>query len=140
MRCVDVNVIVSALRVDAPHHARALAWLEAAQRESEPTVILAEVAASSVRILTDRRIWAQPSGAADVVDALADLAAAPPIRLVDAPSGRWDRFTHLVVSMGLSGSDVPDALLAAAAQELGAVLVTFDRGFARFKEIAVELL
>lgn len=140
MRCVDVNVIVSALRVDAPNHARALAWLEGAQRESESTVILTEVAASSLRILTDRRIWAQPSQAADVVDALTDLAAAPPIRLIDAPSGRWDRFTRLVVSMGLSGTDVPDALLAASAEELGAVLVTFDRGFARFEEIAVELL
>jgi toxin-antitoxin system PIN domain toxin len=140
MLCVDVNVLVTALRSDAAQHGAAHDWLDAAQSGDEPACVLTEVAAATVRVLTNPRIWATPSRGEDVLAAIDDLCAGPAFSLVDAPPSRWPRFASLVTSMGLRGNDIPDALLAASSLEMDAVLVTFDRGFLRFPELRVELV
>ena len=140
MLCVDVNVLVCAFRADAAHHAAAVTWLDGAQRGSEPLVILPEVAAGMLRVISNPRIWPEPSPSHEAMTALDDLLASPVVTVREAPSGRWPRFVSLVSSLQLSGNDVPDALLAAAAMELGATFVTFDRGFGRFEGLRLRML
>lgn len=43
-------------------------------------------------------------------------------------------------ALKLRANEVPDAFLAAAALDLGARLVTFNRGFGRFTALRVEYL
>lgn len=137
MQCVDVNVLVSALRADAPHHDAAYGWLDRAQRGSETVAILVDVAAAAIRVLTNARIWPNPSRPRDVLAALDDLFVSPAVSLIEPPTGRWATFEALASSMDLSGNDIPDALLAASSMTLDADLVTFDRGFDRFEGLRV---
>ena len=44
---------------------------------------------------------------------------------------------RLVHELGLAGQDVPDAALAALALDLGAPMVTSDRGFRRLPGLTV---
>ena len=140
MLCPDVNVLVLAFRADTSHHQQAHTWLDAAQRGSEPVVVLAEVAAAVVRILTNPRAWAHPSTSTEVLACIDDLVTSPCVVLAEGPVGRWPRFAEMLKSGDFSGNDVPDVFLAAAAIDLGATLVTFDRGFSRFDGLALQLL
>ena len=137
MRCADVNVLVDAFRSDAPGHERARAWLDDARRGSEPLALLPEVASAFVRIVSNRRIWRLPSSATDALDFLSALRDSPAVRWQHAGPRQWDIFDGLVRELGLTGDDVPDAYLAAAALESGATFVTSDRGFARFRDLKV---
>jgi uncharacterized protein len=65
------------------------------------------------------------------------LLAAPRALLVPPGPGHWTRFTGLVRDLHLTGDDVPDAFIVAAALDLGATLVTSDRGFRRFPGLSV---
>jgi toxin-antitoxin system PIN domain toxin len=137
MLCVDVNVLVDAFRADAPGHAQARAWLEDARRGTEPVAVLPEVASSFVRIVSNRRIWRLPSSMADALAFIAALRSSPAVRWGHAGPRQWELFEGLVSGHALTGDDVPDAYLAAAALDLGATFVTSDRGFTRFRELAV---
>jgi uncharacterized protein len=137
MLCADVNVLVDAFRTDAPGHEQARAWLEGARRCNEPLALLPEVASAFVRIVSNRRIWRLPSSARDALDFVSALRASPSVRWQHAGPRRWDIFDSLVRELGLTGDDVPDAYLAAAALETGATFVTSDRGFARFRDLRV---
>jgi toxin-antitoxin system PIN domain toxin len=137
MLCVDVNVLVDAFRADAPAHAETRAWLDDARRGSEPLALLPEVASAFVRIVSNRRIWRLPSSAADALSFVTALRASPAVHWQHAGPRQWEIFDDLVRELGLTGDDVPDAYLAAAALEAGATFVTSDRGFARFRDLRV---
>ena len=53
---------------------------------------------------------------------------------------RWSLLERWVSTLDLRGNDLPDALLAATAQDLGARLATFDRGFRRFAGLPLIML
>lgn len=137
MLCADVNVLVDAFRTDAPGHPQVRAWLEDARRGHESLALLPEVASAFVRIVSNRRIWRLPSSAPDALSFLSALRASPAVLWHHAGPRQWDIFDGLVRDLGLTGDDVPDAYLAAAALELGATFVTSDRGFARFRDLKV---
>lgn len=138
MLCVDVNVLVDAFRPTAPSHAVVKPWLEDTLVGAEPVVVLPGVAASFVRIVTDRRVWQQPSAPATATAFLRALGDAPAVRHVEPGPGHVERFLGLVEQYGLTGDDVPDAHLVACCLDLGATLVTSDRGFRRFPGLAVR--
>lgn len=137
MLFVDVNVLVDAFRPDSPGHAHARAWLEAARVGTEPVAVLPEVAASFVRIVSNRRIWRLPSSTTDALAFVAALRGSPAVHWAHAGPRQWDLFEGLVHENALTGDEVPDAYLAAAALERGATFVTSDRGFSRFRQLTV---
>jgi toxin-antitoxin system PIN domain toxin len=132
MLCVDVNVLVDAFRPDSPHHAPVRAWLDGARRGQEPVVLLPEVATSFVRIVTNRRIWRLPSPAPSALAFVEALRDSPAVSWRSPVLRHWSVVRSVVTDLGLTGDDVTDAYLAAAAIDLGATLVTSDRGFSRF--------
>ena len=137
MLCVDVNVLVDAFRPDAPDHASVRGWLDAARRGPERVIVLPEVASSFVRITTNRRIWRLPSPTADALAFVDALTRSPAVDVRHAGPRQWELLAALVTDLGLTGDDVPDAYLAAAALDLGCTFVTSDRGFARFPQLRV---
>ena len=86
-----------------------------------------------IRLVTNHRIYRNPSNPTAVLsfcDAILDAPAAMKVR----PGERhWGIFHGLVSRHGLRDNDIPDAHLAALALEQGAMLVTTDRGFARYE-------
>ena len=137
MLCADVTVLVDAFRPDAAGHEPVRAWLEGARRGTEPLALLPEVASAFVRIVSNRRIWRLPSSTSDALDFVAALRASPAVLWQHAGPRQWELAEGLIRDLGLTGDDVPDAYLAAAALDLGATFVTSDRGFARFPDLKV---
>ena len=128
----DVNVLVAASRSDHPHHAVARTWLEGALAAAESgaafTLMPMVVVTSVLRLVTSPKIFVNPTPIANAVDFIDALLASPGVRL--APLGpEWSRLRQLCIDKQLSGNDLPDAWLAAAVDQLGEHLVSFDRDF-----------
>lgn len=140
MKLLDVNVLVNAFRPDAPQHDASFDFLSSGRDGLEPIVVLPEVAVGFVRVVTHPRIFAKPDDAATAMAALDAWCTSPVMRIQEAGAGRWLAFASIMAAHSLTGNDVHDGLLAAAAIDLKATLVTADRGFTRFPELSTQLL
>jgi uncharacterized protein len=132
VRVLDVNVVVAAHRVDHSHFESARSWLDSLLRAGERFSVPDPVAGAVVRLLTNRRMFFEPTPVPDAFAYLRTLREQPRhIRLAPGP-GHLDIFEELCRTGDATGDLVPDAQLAALAIEHGAQVVSFDRDFARF--------
>ncbi len=136
MNLPDVNVLVGALRPDAPAHARCRAWLEATVRDPRPFALTSSVLAGAVRVLTHPRVFQPPSDPPAVLAELDRLRSQPTAVVVEPGPRHWELFRSLCDGAEARGNLVPDAALAAVAIEHGCTLVTLDRDVARFDGLA----
>jgi toxin-antitoxin system PIN domain toxin len=133
MLLLDINVCLYAYRpAESETAARVSEWLAPRLVGHERIALSEPVLASVVRIATHPRVFRQPSAPADALAFATSLASAPAAQLVRPGPDHWPIVHRLVSEHRLRGNDIPDAVLAAHALELGASLVTLDRGFARF--------
>lgn len=132
MLLADVNVFLYARRRESPRHVEHKAWLESALEGPEPFGVSESILASFLRIVTNHRIYREPTPPEEALrfcQVVLDAPAAVPVRAGDR---HWSIFTSLCQSIGARASVVPDAFLAALAIEHGATWITTDAGFARF--------
>lgn len=120
-------------RRESRRHEDFKTWLEAALSGPEPVGIAEQVLASAARLVTNHRMYRDPSTPAAALSFCEALLSAPAGMRVRAGERHWGIFRHLVSDHGLRGNDVPDAYLAALALEQNATWVTTDRGFARYQ-------
>jgi toxin-antitoxin system PIN domain toxin len=135
MRCVDVNVLVYAHREDLPEHNDYRTLLEELANGEEPLGLADAVLSGLVRVLTNRRIFRQPSAPAEAWAAINTLLAAPSAMRLRAGERHWSAFHALCTDVDARGNDVADAYLAAYAVENNARWLSADRGFARFHRV-----
>jgi toxin-antitoxin system PIN domain toxin len=136
---LDVNVLVTAAHRDATGHDVTADWLEAALAGPEPVGLADLALTGAMRVLTSRRIFADPVPPAAALDFVDAVREAPAARSVTATTATWQRFAALVrPDPAVHGNLVPDAWLAALALSHGGRLATFDRGFARFPGLVVQ--
>lgn len=124
----DVNVLIAASRSDHPHHKSTFAVPDEAVTacsDGASLKLMPVVVASFLRLVTNPKIFIQPTPVEDAIGFLDALAAMPG---VDMPSlgAEWPIFRQLCVEKQLSANDIPDAWLASAVIQLGEHLVTFD--------------
>jgi toxin-antitoxin system PIN domain toxin len=129
----DINVLVAASRSDHPLHAIARDWLEAAIATCESggsIEVLPMVAAGFLRLVTNSRVFPDPS---PIKDALAFMDALLTVPGVEMPESarEWPTLRRICLEGKLAGNAIPDAWIAAAVKVMNGRLVTFDRGFAR---------
>jgi uncharacterized protein len=129
----DINVLVAASRADHPHHTVAREWLEEAIEacESGSSIeVLPMVAASFLRLVTNSRVFPDPS---PIKEALAFLDALLAVPGVDMPESarEWPTLRRLCLDGKLAGNAIPDAWIAAAVKVMNGRLITFDRGFTK---------
>lgn len=130
----DVNVLIAASRTDHPHHQPALAWLEEALEGcagGERLVILPMVASGFLRLVTHPKVFVEPTPLEDALAFIRAVLGAPGVELGRLGT-EWPLFEQLCSRHSLTGNDIPDAWIAAAAQANHLHLVTFDKGFRRF--------
>lgn len=135
MLCVDVNVLVYAHRADLREHEDYRQLLERLANSDEPLGLPDAVLSGFVRVMTNRRIFTEPTSSDRVwadVDALLESPAAMPLRPGDR---HWMLFQQLAKDVGAQGNDVTDAFLAAYAVENNAAWLSADRGFTRFPRL-----
>jgi len=135
MHAVDVNVLIYAYDPAFPHHPAARSALEGALA-AESLALFPGVIASFVRLTTDRRVFSEPASPDTALGFIDALVARDRTHIIDPGARFWPTLRHLVRRYDLRGADISDASLAAAAIALRLTWVSFDRGFARFRELS----
>lgn len=132
MLLADANCFIYAHRPESPRFEEHRQWLATALRSPEPFGVSELVLSSFLRIVTNHRVYVEPTPPAIALDFCAAVRSATSAATV-GPGGRhWGIFESLCREVGARGNTVPDAYLAALAIEHGATWVSGDRGFARF--------
>ena len=127
----DVNLLVAASRSDHPHHAPARAWLSnalIAAGAGAAFTLMPMVVASFLRLVTSPKIFKAPSNIDEAIQFVDALLEQPGVHTA-ALGPEWPTLRQLCLDKQLTGNDLPDAWLAAATQQLGEHLVTFDTDF-----------
>lgn len=137
---LDVNVILNALRSDAPQHDHARAWFINSSQSSEMLFATTETLVATVRILTNKRIWNITLSIQDATAVLDEFVHNAGIEVIGVSPDAWLSFVNLSQTLNLTHKDVPDALLASQAAILDATLVTFDCGLMKYPGLSVALL
>jgi toxin-antitoxin system PIN domain toxin len=135
MRCIDVNVLVYAHREDLAEHHDYRTLLEELANDEEPLGLPDAVLSGFVRVVTNRRIFREPSASAEAWSAIDALLAAPAAMRLRPGERHWATFHSLCTDVDARGNDVADAYLAAYAVENNAHWLSADRGFARFHRV-----
>lgn len=137
MLLADVNVYLYARRRESPRHEEYLEWLEDRLSGPEPFGVSELVLSSFLRIVTNHRIYKEPTPP-EAACAFCETVLRAPAAVALRPGARhWQIFTGLCTSVRARGNVVPDAYLAALAIEHGATWATVDRGFARFPDLPI---
>ena len=135
MLCVDVNILVHAYRKDLPEHSDYRLLLERLANDDQPLGLPDLTLGGFVRVMTNRRIFAEPTTSAQAWEAVDALLAAPAAMRLRPGERHWALFRQLVGDIDARGNDVADAYLAAYALENNATWLSADRGFARFHRL-----
>lgn len=128
----DVNVLIYAHRRESPEHERYAEWLAQLAQGPEPFALSELGASGFVRIVTNSRIWDEPTTTDDALEFIQRLRERSNARLLTPGPGSWDIFSKLCIVARARGKLVADAYHAALAIEHGCELVTADSDFARF--------
>jgi len=129
----DINVLIAASRADHPQHSVARDWLEAAigTCESGGSIeLLPMVAAGFLRLVTNSRVFPDPSPIKEALAFIDALLAVPGVEMPDS-AREWPTLRRLCLDGKLAGNAIPDAWIAASVKVMNGRLVTFDRGFTR---------
>lgn len=135
MVLLDVNVLVNAMRADAPRHAEIRTYVEGLRQAPHPFAISDLVLSGALRVLTHPRVFVPPTPVSDA-RAFVDAMRATPNVVVLAPGPRhWSLFCTLLDESGASGNLIADAWHAALAIEHGCEWISDDADFARFPQL-----
>ena len=115
MRCVDANVLVYAHRADLPEHEDYRALLERLANDDEPLGVPDIALSGYVRVITNRRIFTEPTTPSNAWDSLEALIAAPATMRLRPGERHWALFRELAQDIDARGNDLLDAYLAAYA-------------------------
>lgn len=132
MLLLDVNICVYALHEGGANHKAYRMWVSDSLTGDEPVGISELVLSGVIRLVTNHRVFRQPSSIAEALDACHALRSAPAAIPLRPGPRHWGIFDSLCTEVGAKGNTVPDAYHAALAIENGATWITTDRGFARF--------
>ena len=127
----DVNVLVAASRNDHPHHPVARQWLLEALAQSSPHAplrLLPIVVAGFLRLVTNNRVFVQPTPIVDAVSFLDAFLTVPNVESVNEKLD-WHAFRSLCLAKNLAGNAIPDAWIAVSVTQINEHLVTFDKDF-----------
>lgn len=138
MKLWDVNILVYAFRADSPLHKAARGVLQDSIDRHEPFLFSPPVAVSFLRLVTNPRIFLNPSGLEESWRFIDLLESHPSAYRVESDAMTFGIFKHLSLVSEARDNGIPDAWLAATAMRHDAALVTADRGFSRWAGLQVE--
>ncbi len=129
----DVNVLVYAHRRDEAVHAPYAAWLKGLVDGVEPFSLSVLVAVGFVRVVTNPRIYGDPTPLPVALAVVEQLASHPRCRVATPSDGHLAEVIRLCRATDATGKLVADAQHAALAIAEGCTWVTRDRDFSRFE-------
>jgi uncharacterized protein len=129
----DVNVLVYAHRQDEALHESYADWLKEVVDGPEPFALSVLVAVGFVRIVTNTRIYEDPTPLPVALAAIEQLVGHPRCRLATPTANHFDDVARLCRAVGATGKLVADAQHAALAIAEGCTWVSRDADFAGFE-------
>lgn len=132
MRLHDVNVLINAYRPEADRHEDFRAFLESVVQGDEAYAVSDFVLMGFLRVVTDRRIYEEPTRIAEALKFAETVRNQPHAVVIDPGPRFWEIFNRVCLQADVNGRLVPDAYLAALAIEHGCEFITADRDFAKF--------
>ena len=137
MLALDTNVLVAAHRADAPNHQACLALLEALARGVAPVGLFWPSLYEFLRVVTHHRVFDPPTPLADALAAVDDFVSMPTARVLAETDNHAGVLSEVLATSPVEGNLLHDAHLVALAIEHGVhELVTYDRDFKRFPQVA----
>lgn len=130
----DVNILVYAHREDEAAHEAARDWVDAMVNGNEPFALSALTIVAFVRIVTNRRIYKEPTPIAVALAAIDSMLVRSNCRLILPGARHWQLVSQLCRVTQAAGKAVADAQHAAVAIESGCEWISRDRDFARFEQ------
>jgi len=131
----DVNVLIYAFRKDSARHEVCKPWLDMVVGGDAQFGLSPLVLSAVARIVTNPRIFRQPSPIDEVFAFCDNLLSQPHCEIVRSGSRHYAIFTRICREAGVRGPRVSDAWFAALAIERGCTWITYDRDYARFPEL-----
>ncbi len=128
----DVNVLVYAYRSDSSQFEDYRSWLDDVVNGDVAFAVSERVLSGFVRVVTHRRIFAEPNTIDEALGFVDQLLASDLCRTVEPTSNHWELFARICRESNALGNLTTDAWFAALAIEQGCTWVTADRDFARF--------
>lgn len=138
MKVVDLNVLLYVVNENAPHHQALLSWWESAVNGDESIGLPWVVLLGFLRIATNPKIFPNPLAPATAISKIDAWLSLGNTYLVTEKEEHWEILRTLVADAGTAGNLTTDAHLASLAISHGAVLVSCDRDFARFRGLRWE--
>lgn len=121
----DLNLLIYAYNLGAPHHDDARLWWEDVMNRQAPVGLPLAVATGFLRLMTNPKVIQPPIPLMDAVKIVKSWLAAPNVTLLQATAQHWDT----LASIGWTGPALSDSHLAALAMEHSGVLHTNDTDF-----------
>ena len=132
MVLLDVNVLVNAMREDAPRHDVVRAYIESLRASPEPFGLSDVALSGAIRVLTHPRVFNPPTPPALARDFVSALRASSNAVILAPGTRHWDIYMALLEESHAIGNLVSDAWYAALAIEHGCEWISDDSDFARF--------
>ena len=131
----DVNVLIYAHRRESPEHAAFADWLRVLVERPEPFACSELVLSGVVRIVTNPRVFRDPTPLETALTFCENLLHRPNCTPIRPGPRHWAIFAELCRTARASAKLVADAYHAALAIEHGCSFATTDGDFARFSNL-----
>ena len=132
----DVNVLIYAhVRDSIPEHDEYADWLIRLATGPEPFALSVLVLSGFIRVVTNPRVFDQPSTLDQSFAFVSSLLERPTARIVGPGPDHMDIFERLCREARATGKLVADAQHAAVAIEHGCTMVSTDSDFSRFQRL-----
>ena len=128
----DINLVVYAYTIDAPHHEAARIYWEACLSGTATVGIPWVVVLGFVRIMSSRAVLTDPMTPAEALEHVRTWLERPQAHILVPGPRHLEILTEIMGSSGTTGRLTTDAHLAAMAIENQAELHSNDADFARF--------
>ena len=138
MKVVDLNLLLYAVNADAPNHARARAWWEAALGGDEQIGLAWPVVLGFLRLATRSGILPRPLTARQALDVVQEWVEHPQVTMLHPGARHWAQLRGFLEAAGTAGNLTTDAHLAVLAIEYDATLCSTDTDFSRFRNLSHE--
>jgi toxin-antitoxin system PIN domain toxin len=129
----DVNILIYAHREDEKRHAPYATWLKALVDGAEPFALSVLVAIGFVRIVTNHRIYDEPTPLPVALAFIEQMISHPRCRTAIPSQTHLGEVMRLCRAASVTGKLVADAQHAALAISEGCTWVSRDSDFARFE-------
>ncbi len=138
MKIVDLNVLLYVVNENAPHHQALLNWWESTIDGDESMGLPWVVLLGFLRITTNPKIFPKPLEPAAAITKINTWLSLANTYLVREKDEHWEILRTMLAEAGTAGNLTTDAHLATLAVSHGAVLVSCDSDFARFRGLRWE--